>query len=131
MSFAYHYDVYKPEEEFPVKIVKGVLSIEGEELLFEYKLYDPAGTVISTLNKYSLQVDFLKKILFKKSLFGSKMMIETKQMIFLEPIPGSEQGKIMLKINREDRNQAQDFATKLNIALSERRLKDLEKDGEL
>ena len=131
MSFAYHYDLYNPADEQPVKTVKGVLSIEGEELLFEYKLYDPAGTVISTLNKFSLQVDFLKKIMFKKSLFSSKMIIETSQMVFLDPIPGSSQGKILLKINREDRNQAQDFATKLNIALSERRLKDLDEGREL
>ena len=126
MSFAYHYDLYNPTDDEPIKTVKGVLSIEGEELLFEYKLYTPNGTVISTLNKFSLQVDFLKKIMFKKSLFSTRMIIEATQLVFLDPIPGSEQGKIMLKINREDRNNAQDFATQLNIALSERRLKELE-----
>lgn len=126
MSFAYHYDIYDNDYEEEVKTVKGVLSIDGEELLFEYKLYDEIGTVISTLNKFSLNVDYLKKVMFKRGFFQSKMIIEAEKFVFLDPIPGSEQGKITLWINRSDRGYAQTFATKLNIALSERKLKELD-----
>ena len=128
MSFAYNYDIYDASDPNGIKYIRGVLSIDGEELLFEYKLYDVMGTVISTLNKYSLDVQYLKKVMFKKGMFGSKILIETNQMVFLDPLPGSDQGKITLKINREDRAQAQDFSIKLNIALSERRLKEIGDD---
>ncbi len=128
MSFAYNYDIYDMEDPSLLKTVKGVLSIEGDELLFEYKLYDMMGTVVSTLNKYSFSVNYLNKVMFKKGLFGSKLLIETTKLVFLEPLPGSSQGKITLRINREDRGSAQEFATKLNIALTERKLKELGDD---
>lgn len=126
MSFAFHYSLLNPNETPPLKHVKGVLSIEDEELLFEYKLYNPQGNVLSTLNKFSINVEYLKSIELMKGLFKAKLIIRTNQMVFLDPLPGSKQGSITLEIKREDRNHAQDFASKLKIALSERKLRDLE-----
>jgi hypothetical protein len=126
MSFAYYYSLYAPNEEVVNKEVKGVLSIEGEELLFEYKLYDMMGNVISTLNKFSIDVQYLKDVSFKKGFFKNRMIIETTKMVFLDPLPGSSQGKIKLHVKRSDRNNAQSFSQKLSIALSERRLNELE-----
>ena len=126
MSFAFNYSLLNPDEVPPLKYVKGVLSIEGEELLFEYKLYDPQGNVLSTLNKFSINVEYLKSIELMKGLFKAKVIIRTTQMVFLDPLPGSKQGSITLEIKREDRTQAQDFTTQLKIALSERKLRDLE-----
>ncbi|MFV1883286.1 MAG: hypothetical protein ACMZ7B_02175 [Balneola sp.] len=126
MSFAFNYSLLNPGEVPPLKHVKGVLSIEGEELLFEFKLYDPQGNVLSTLNKFSINVEYLQSIELLKGLFKAKLIIRTSQMVFLDPLPGSKQGSITLEIKREDRTQAQDFTTKLKIALSERKLRDLE-----
>lgn len=127
MSFAYHYSILDSDQKPAYKQIKGVLSIEGEELLFEYKLYDQTGTVISTLNKFSIDVQYLKDITFKKGwIKGGKLTIETSKMVFLEPLPGSALGKIALNVKREDRKNAHDFVQKLNIALSERRLDELD-----
>ncbi len=126
MSFAFNYSLLNTNETPPLKYVKGVLSIEGEELLFEYKLYDPQGNVLSTLNKFSINVQYLKSIELMKGLFKAKLIIRTTQMVFLDPLPGSKQGSITLEIKREDRTQAQDFTSKLKIALSERKLRDFE-----
>ncbi len=126
MSFAFSYPVLNQTEIPPLRNVKGVLSIDGEELLFEYKVYDPQGNVLSTLNKFSILVEFLENIELMKGLFKAKLIIRTTQMVFLDPLPGSKQGSITLEIKREDRAQAQDFTTKLKIALSERKLRDLE-----
>ncbi|GAB5409793.1 MAG: hypothetical protein BalsKO_21580 [Balneolaceae bacterium] len=126
MSFAFSYSLLDQSEVPPLKYIKGVLSIDGEELLFEYKLYDPQGNVLSTLNKFSILVEFLESIELMKGLFKAKLIIRTTQMVFLDPLPGSKQGSITLEIKREDRAQAQDFTSKLKIALSERKLRDLE-----
>lgn len=126
MSVAYEYSLLQQNDhQAPYKHVKGVLSIEGEELLFEFKVYDPAGNMLSTLNKFSINVEYLKHIDFKKGLFSGRLTIETTKMVFLDPLPGSSQGRITLKISRSDRNYAHDFAQKLRIALSERKLKEL------
>ena len=120
MSFAYHYDLETASGNDPYKIIKGILSIDEEELLFEYKLYDQTLTSISTLNKYSINVDLLKSIRFKKTLFNNYVIIETDSTVFLDPLPGSSNGTIHLKIDREHKNQAEDFCSKINVALERR-----------
>lgn len=66
MSFAYHYELRNTSGSNSEKTVKGILSIDGEELLFEYKVYDLNQTSISTLNKYAVTVDLISSIRFKK-----------------------------------------------------------------
>lgn len=126
MSVAYTYTHFTKEDGKPImKEVKGVLSIESEQILFEYKLYDPAGNVISTLNKYSVDVQFLNQVEFKKGFWSASLIIGTTQMVYLEPLPGSSQGKIELRIKRADKQQASDFARQLRVALTERKLREM------
>lgn len=124
MSIAYQYTLANSDDLNEKKAVKGVLSIEGEELLFEFKLYDVQGQVLSTLNKFSINVEFLKSIELMKGLFKAKLLIRTTQNVYLNPLPGSTQGSITLEIKREERNKAQDFTSKLKAALSERKLRE-------
>lgn len=126
MSLAYHYSLYNPSDANVMKEVRGVLSIEGEEIMFEYKVYDMMGTAISTLNKFSFDVRYLKDIHVKKGLFKTKLIIQSTKMVFLDPLPGSSQGRIALDIKRQDKNEALSFSSKLNLALSERRLKEMD-----
>ena len=126
MSLAYHYSLYNASGGYEMKEVRGVLSIEGEEIMFEYKLYDAMGTAISTLNKFAFDVRYLQNIHTKKGLFKTKLIIQSTKMVFLDPLPGSSQGRIALDIKRSDRNEALNFSSKLNLALSERRLKELD-----
>ncbi len=126
MSLAYHYSLYNPSDANVMKEVRGVLSIEGEEIMFEYKVYDMMGTAISTLNKFSFDVRYLKDIHIKKGLFKTKLIIQSTKMVFLDPLPGSSQGRIALDIKRQDKNEALSFSSKLNLALSERRLKEMD-----
>jgi hypothetical protein len=119
MSFAYQCELKKTTAEDV--LVQGVISVEGEEILFEYKLYDQHGVSTSTLNKYSITVDVLKSVRYQKSLFTAYLIIETTNPVFLQPLPGSEQGKLPLIIPRIDRKQAQEFSIKMTDALQERR----------
>jgi len=56
----------------------------------------------------------------------SKLIVEAKQMAFFEPLPGSEQGRVELKINRSDKNEAIRFSTKMNLYQSQKRLDDMD-----
>ncbi len=120
MSFAYNYEVQQTDGQVTYKTINGVLSIEGEELLFEYKLYDQTRTSISVLNKFSFNVDLVQSIRFKKTLFSAYVIIETVRPVFLDPLPGSSNGVIHLQIDRDHRKQAEDFCTQINVALQKR-----------
>lgn len=121
MSFAYNYEVQKKDDQATYKTINGVLSIEGEALLFEYKLYNQSRTSISVLNKFSFHVDVVQSIRFKKTFFSAYVTIETTQAIFLEPLPGSSNGCIELQIDRYHQKQAKDFCKRINTALETRR----------
>lgn len=122
MSMPYHYSL---DTNFESKEVKGVLSFLDDELLFEFKVYDMYGNATSSLNKFAINVEQLKRLHFKKGFFSGKLILEARQMAFFEPIPGSEQGVIKLNIKRADRDEAVRFSTRLNLYLSQKRLDEL------
>ena len=117
MSIPFHYSIFQSKDKRShTKGVKGILSFIDAELLFEYKVYDLFGNSLSTLSKFSIQLAQIKKLSFKKGwpFLGSKLIIEAKQAAFFEPLPGSEQGAIVLKINRTDKKEASHFSAKMN-----------------
>lgn len=120
--------MYEADEvNMKVKEVKGILSFIDGELLFEYKVYDMYGNSISNLSKFSIQLDHVKRIQYKKGFpfTGGKMILEANQWAFFEPLPGSDQGIVKINIKRNDKNEAIRFSTKMNLYMSRKRLDDM------
>ena len=132
MSIPFNYSLYESQDvNVQVKEVKGILSFMDRELLFEYKVYDMMGNSLSNLSKFSINLDHVKKIKYKKgflSLTGGKLILEANQWAFFEPIPGSDQGVLKLNIKRRDKNEAIRFSTKMNLYMSRQRLDDMNAD---
>ncbi|MEX2478525.1 MAG: hypothetical protein WD357_08820 [Gracilimonas sp.] len=129
MSIPYSYSMYQTSDvEVKVKEVKGIISAMDREILFEYKVYDMYGNALSNLSKFAIDVNQVKRIQFKKGFpfTGGKLILEADKWAFFEPLPGSEQGRITLKIKRRDRDAAIRFSTKLNLYQSQKRLDDME-----
>lgn len=129
MSIPYKYSMYEADDvNVKVKEVKGIISYSADELLFEYKVYDAMGNGISNLSKFGIHIDNIKKVEYKKGfpLTGGKLIIEANKWAFLEPLPGSEQGRIKLKIKRRDKGEAIRMSTKLNLYMSQKRLDDMD-----
>ncbi|MFP8489305.1 hypothetical protein ACKGJO_09385 [Gracilimonas sp. Q87] len=129
MSIPYKYSMYESDDvNVKAKEVKGIISYAHDELLFEYKVYDAAGNGISNLSKFAIHIDNIKRVEYKKRFpfSGGKMIVEANKWAFLEPLPGSEQGRIKLKIKRRDKGEAIRMSTKLNLYMSQKRLDDME-----
>lgn len=127
MSIPYNYSIYDTsEQKTEVKEVKGIISYADDELLFEFKVYNMYGKSISSLNKFSIDLDQLKRISFKRGFFRNSLVIEANKMAFLDPLPGSNQGSIMLKIARANKNEAINFSSKINLYLSQKRLDEMD-----
>jgi hypothetical protein len=131
MSIPFNYSLYETKDvQVTVKEVKGILSFMDRELLFEYKVYDMQGNALSNLSKFSIQLEHIKRLKYKKGFFfsGGKLILEANQWAFFEPIPGSEQGLLKLNIKRRDKNEAIRFSTKMNLYMSQQRLDDMDAD---
>ncbi len=131
MSIPYNYSMYEAADDVKMKMkeVKGILSFIDGELLFEYKVYDMYGNGLSNLSKFSIQLDHIKRIAYKKGFFlmPGKLIVEANQWAFFEPLPGSEQGILKLNIKRTDKNEAIRFSTKMNLYMSRQRLDNMDK----
>ena len=129
MSIPFNYSMYETKDvQVKVKEVKGILSFMDRELLFEYKVYDMQGNALSNLSKFSIQLEHIKRLKYKKGFLftGGKLILEANQWAFFEPIPGSDQGVLKLKIKRRDKNEAIRFSTKMNLYMSQQRLDDMD-----
>lgn len=121
MSIPYKYSMNEGTGLNESKEVKGILSFADNQLLFEYKVYDVYGNGISNLSKFAIQLDNIKSIQYKKGFLfrGGKLIIQADHWAFFEPLPGSDQGVVKLKIERRDRSEAIRISTKLNLYLSQ------------
>lgn len=131
MSIPYKYSMYESDDlNMKVKEVKGIISYSDDELLFEYKVYDAMGNGISNLSKFAIHIDNIKKVEYRKGFIftGGKLIVEANKWAFLEPLPGSDQGRIKLKIKRRDKGEAIRMSTKLNLYMSQKRLDDMDED---
>lgn len=129
MSIPYTYSMHEAaDEDVKTKEVKGVISAIDQEILFEYKVYDMMGNALSNLSKFAIDANQIKSIEFKKGFpfTGGKLIITANRWAFFEPLPGSDQGKISLKIKRRDRDAAIRFSTKMNLYLSQKRLDEMD-----
>lgn len=120
MSVPYSYSIYNAEDYVnPVKLVKGIISFADEEVLFEFKVYTMSGNSISSLNKFSINLNQIKRVAYQNDFFRKKLIIESRRMAFLEPLPGNNQGRIALNIDRKNKKEAISFSTKMNLYLSQ------------
>lgn len=131
MSIPYYYPIKETSDtNKKEKQVKGILSFIDGELLFEYKVYDEHGNSLSNLSKFSIQLENIHRMQFKKGFLfsGSKLIIEAKKGAFLEPLPGSKQGEISMNIKRNDREEAIRFSGKMNLYMSQQHLDETDEE---
>lgn len=130
MSIPYNYSIYEQSSDVDIRVkeVKGILSFIDGALLFEYKVHDMYGNGLSNLSKFSLKLEHLKRMKYKKGFpfTGGKLILEANQWAFFEPLPGSDQGTVKLNIKRRDKNEAIRFSTKMNLYMSRNRLDNMD-----
>ena len=97
----------------------GKFSSAGVVLEFESKLF---GIIKGGVKENRIALDEILDIKFRKGFFkrGAKIEIRLKSFTRLSEMPNSD-GKITLKLNRDDFQRAEEAVLKLQKAMSERR----------
>lgn len=105
----------------------GLIKLEGEQILCEFRVVDAIlGMIKSDVKETRIPLSDLHSVEFKKGFFRSKMIFEAQSLRVFEHVPGSEQGEWEIRIKRKDRDDARDLVSKIRLALSEMRLRDLD-----
>ncbi len=105
-------------------IIEGLLSYEDGQLFLETQ------STSNRLEKSDVRVNvlplyMLQEIRLKKRLTGSRIVLRTKSIDALAGIPGTSGNGLMLKVKREQRENAADLVTLVQIELSERMLEEM------
>lgn len=105
----------------------GLLKWEEDRLILEFQVEDAiVGLFKSDVEEVTIPISELQGVEFKKNIFSAKLIIEARSMKTMRDIPGSEQATCTMKIKRGDRDKASRLVSRIQLALSEYRLDQME-----
>lgn len=95
----------------------GVLRFDGQYLHLEFETKDGVLEVLrSGVQKVVLPLSALESLVWKAGWFGGVLELTTDSLALLETVPGSAQGRVRLKIDRQDRPSAARLADAVQLA---------------
>lgn len=107
--------------------VEGILSVEKNKFTFEFQKKDAVLEAYkSELMTDEILFSELDMIEFKKGFFSTKLILHGKRAATFKNLPGNELSVRTLKIKKKDRNTAANISSKVNLELSEMKLKELD-----
>ncbi len=109
------------------QIAKGLLKVKEDGLHFEFEVKDSfVGLITSGVRSSVISYADLEDLRFEKGWWNGKIILEGTSMKAFEELPGSEQGRLKLKVKHSNRDDAQSAVSSARVHLSEYKLKELD-----
>jgi len=108
--------------------VRGVLRLEQQAIVLEFKLQDALLNVVKTeVSSVTVPFEQIEQLVFRKGWFGlgASLCLRTRSLKALEAVPGDHGAELLIGVARKDRTLAREIASQVNYALSESRFKQL------
>ena len=106
----------------------GLVRMEEDSVVLEFRKKEGVfGIPVSGLKEKRIPISELSAVIFKKKVFGAKLIISGHKMSTFADIPGSQNAEIVLGIARKDREAAQELEANLSLRIAEARLRELDK----
>ena len=107
--------------------MEGMIRIDANAIIFEYQTKDALlGIVKSDTKTARIEFSEIESIEYKKSLFTSKLFISANVFLGSKGFPNNDANELTLKIKRSNSDIASEFVSRINLRISEERLKDVE-----
>lgn len=119
-----------PNINHGLQVAKGLLKVKEDGLHLEFEVKDGfVGLITSGVQSSVVSYADLEDLHFEKGWWSGKIILEGTSMKVFEDLPGSEQGRLKLKVKRSDRDDAQNAVSSARVHLSEHKLEQLDKAG--
>lgn len=107
--------------------IEGIIRIENNCALFEFQTKDSLlGIVKSAPKIVSLLLSEIVSIEYKKTLFSSKLFLQTNIFLASKGFPNDLTNELVLKIHRKHSDMAKEFVSRINLRIAEARLSEVE-----
>ncbi|XWN36254.1 MAG: hypothetical protein ROO71_09860 [Balneola sp.] len=108
-------------------LVEGILSVKSQKLFIEFQKKDAVmGAYKSDLATVEIPFSEIDMMEYKKGFFSSKLIIHGKNARALTELPGDELTSRTLKVKKKNKEVAANISSKVNLELSEMKLKELD-----
>lgn len=113
---------------------QGILHTSSDQIRLEFQISDALGGFLKSQPKnVIIPISDLIELSFKSSIWNSKLTINVSSLGSTEDLPKSAKGKageIILRLKRSDRENAKRLVSRMNLLISEYRVKRSE-EGDL
>lgn len=107
--------------------VEGLLRLGNHALILEFQTSDAIfGVIKSDLKSVTIPFSQIRKVEYGKKWFSTHIEIAVMTMRSLDGVPGAKAGHLKMKIRKENRSDAVQFNSTLQMLLSEYRLSESE-----
>ncbi len=97
----------------------GIARFDGHQVSLEFEVRDGiAGVIKSELKDVAIPVEDIVSIVFQPGIFKHKVAIQTDYLRSAAEVPGVSRGKILLHIDRADRETAERFVAAVDRSLT-------------
>ncbi|MDX1591722.1 MAG: hypothetical protein R3283_07160 [Balneolaceae bacterium] len=118
-----------PDINYGLVEVKGLLHFKNDKLILEFDQKDSFGGMTkSDVKAVEVPFSMVDSMKLHKKWFSTQIEILGKSMKIFEDVPGSNQGRILLKVKRKDRSHAESVISSARVRLSEYKLDELESE---
>lgn len=112
--------------DYGLRKVEGLMKLEKNNLVFEFQTKDAlVGLVKSDVEEQRIAISELEGAELKGWL-TYKLILRGRSLRVFENLPGTEQGQCKLHIKRSDRETARNLVSRINLLLSEDRIRRLD-----
>ncbi|MEO1022769.1 MAG: hypothetical protein AAFW89_09495 [Bacteroidota bacterium] len=109
---------------------EGILRVENGQMVFEFQKKDDVFEVYkSDLETARIDLTKIEIVEYKKTLFGARLKLFAASASTFQHLPGNDLTERVLKIKKKHREVAASLASKVNIFLSEHKLKQLDDES--
>lgn len=110
----------------------GLLRADEKGIILELQNQDSfIGAYKSDIGTYKISYSDIESIELEKKVFSTNLIISAISMDALKDVPGSKQGQCIFNIDRKNKKKAEDVASALKMRLSEFKLNNMDKDGDV
>ncbi len=111
---------------------KGIVHTSSDEIRLEFQISDALGGFLkSEPRNVIIPLSDLLELSFKSSVWSSKLTINVSSLGSIEDLPKPAKGKageVILRIKRSDKDKAKRLASRMNLLISEYRVRRSEEE---
>jgi hypothetical protein len=120
-----------PEVYHGLAEAHGRARVGDSGLHIEYRVEDAVfGVLKSSIRELDIPFEDIDDVRLIDGWFRCRIVVHLHSLHTIADFPGSQSGRLELKLSREHRERAREFYSHLSLCISEERLRRIEQPGE-